>query len=103
MNADVAIAGAGEGEEGQPLRLALPALLVLALYAFLWPAVTGDMRHFLLPWLDHVLAHGLIGAFAISFSYYTSHYLFLLSLVSPLAAFVPMTSLIKALSVGVTI
>src|SRR5438874_1420527 len=103
MGTHGAITAAKEGEAKPPVRLALLALPVFALYAFLWPAVTGDMRHFLLPWLDHILALGPVGAFAVPFSNYAPPYLYLLALVSPLAAFVPKISLIKALSVAGTL
>src|SRR5207248_5875458 len=103
LQLDAAIALPKGTEARRPLRLALLAILVAALYAFLWPAVTGDMRHFLLPWLEHILVHGPIGAFAIPFSNYTPPYLYMLALVSPLAAFVPKISLIKALSLAGTL
>lgn len=85
------------------LRLALVALVALAVYALLWPAVTGDMRDFLVPWLDIILARGRIGAFAEPFSNYTPPYLYLLSLFSLLAGVVPKIGLIKALSVAATV
>ena len=87
----------------QPQRLLLIGLLVAVIYGFLWPAVTGDMRHYLIPWLDTILARGQIGAFAEPFSNYTPPYLYLLALVSPLAGLFDSISLIKALSVGATL
>jgi Gpi18-like mannosyltransferase len=99
----VAVAQSREERTKQWLRLALLACGVLGLYAVLWRAVTGDMRHFLIPWLDHILAHGPIGAFAIPFSNYTPPYLYLLALVSPLSAVLSKVSLIKALSVAGTL
>jgi Gpi18-like mannosyltransferase len=101
-NVDRSIAPGG-GITKRPLRPVLLVLFALAIYAFLWPGVTGDMRHFLLPWLDHILERGPVGAFAAPFSNYTPPYLYLLALVSPLAAFVPKISLIKALSVAGTV
>lgn len=87
----------------RPPRLALIALLVAVVYGFLWPAVTGDMRDFLVPWLDTILTRGQVGAFAEPFSNYTPPYLYLLALVSPLAGLLSDISLIKALSVGATL
>src|SRR5437588_169672 len=91
-----AIALHGGTEAHRPLRMGLLALTALALYVILWPAVTGDMRHFLLPWLGHILERGPVGAFSVPFSNYTPPYLYLLALVSPLAAFMAKISLIKA-------
>lgn len=85
------------------LRFALVALVVLAVYALLWPAVTGDMRDFLVPWLDTILVRGRIGAFAEPFSNYTPPYLYLLSLFSLLVGVLPKIGLIKALSVAATV
>jgi Gpi18-like mannosyltransferase len=93
----------GSGTTKRRLRPILLALFALAIYAFLWRGVTGDMRHFLLPWLDHILAYGPVGAFSAPFSNYTPPYLYLLALVSPLAAFIPKIGLIKALSVAGTL
>jgi len=87
----------------RPRRLALLALLVAVVYGFLWPAVTGDMRHYLVPWLDTILIRGQLGAFAEPFSNYTPPYLYLLAMVSPLAGLLGKVSLIKALSVGATL
>jgi Gpi18-like mannosyltransferase len=94
---------AGANPFPQPQRLLLIALLVAVIYGFLWPAVTGDMRHYLIPWLDTILVRGQIGAFAEPFSNYTPPYLYLLALVSPLAGLFDSISLIKALSVGATL
>ena len=87
----------------QPSRLVLIALLIVTAYGFLWPAVTGDMRDFLIPWLDTILTRGQVGAFAEPFSNYTPPYLYLLALVSPLSALLGEIGLIKSLSVGATL
>jgi Gpi18-like mannosyltransferase len=82
-----------------------PALLLLAagaVYGVLWPAVPGDINNFLIPWLDHILANGPVGAFATPFSNYTPSYLYLLTLVSPLVAVMSKVSVIKSLSVAGT-
>lgn len=64
----------------------------------LWPATTGDMRNFLIPWLDTILDRGPIEAFTRPFSNYTPPYLYLLAAVSPLASILPKMSVIKLLS-----
>ncbi len=87
----------------EPQRLALIALLAAVTYGFLWPAITGDMRDYLVPWLDTILTRGQIGAFAEPFSNYTPPYLYLLALASPLAGLLSDISLIKAVSVGATL
>lgn len=73
---------------------------VFLVYALFWPAVTGDMRNFLLPWLDTILERGRIGAFAAPFSNYTPPYLYLLSLFSLLAGLLSKMSVVKALAVA---
>jgi len=90
------------GANGAGLRLALIAALSLVLYIALWPAVTGDMQHFLVPWLETILDRGQVGAFSAPFANYTPPYLYLLAVVSPLAAVIPKISLIKLLSVAGT-
>lgn len=87
---------------GRALWLVLLVCLIFLFYAWLWTAETGDMHIHLLPWLDTILARGPIGAFAEPFSNYTPPYLYLLSLVSPLADLVPKISVIKLLAVAGT-
>lgn len=94
---------AGPNQLPKPQRLLLISLLVAVIYGFLWPAVTGDMTHYLIPWLDTILTRGQVGAFAEPFSNYTPPYLYLLALVSPLAGLFDSISLIKALSVAATL
>lgn len=89
-------------EESAPVRsnrLWLDAFIVLAIYAFLWPKVTRDMSDTLVPWLDHILVHGQVGAFSIPFSNYSPPYLYLMALVSPLVAVMSKVSVIKFLSI----
>lgn len=76
----------------------LVALLIAFVCAMLWPATTGDMRNFLIPWLDTILDRGPIEAFTRPFSNYTPPYLYLLAAVSPLASILPKMSVIKLLS-----
>lgn len=103
MKMDLAIRPAQRAREGRSLRPVTLGLALLILYALLWPGVTGDMRLFLLPWLDHILEHGMVGAFSIPFSNYTPPYLYLMALVSPLAAVVSKISLVKSLSIAGTL
>lgn len=84
-------------------RLLLIGLLVVVIYGLLWPAVTGDTRDAVVPWLQTILTRGQIGAFAEPFSNYTPPYLYLLALFSPLAALLTEVSVIKAVSVGATL
>lgn len=87
----------------EPRRLLLIALLIAVVYGFLWPAVTGDTRDAVVPWLQTILTRGKMGAFAEPFSNYTPPYLYLLALFSPLAGLLTEVSVIKAVSVGATL
>jgi Gpi18-like mannosyltransferase len=87
----------------EPARLVLIASLIFLVYGFLWPALSGDTRDAVIPWLQTILTRGQIGAFAEPFSNYTPPYLYLLSLVSPLAGLLSELSVIKALSVAATL
>jgi Gpi18-like mannosyltransferase len=84
-------------------RLLLIGLLVVVIYGLLWPAITGDTRDAVVPWLQTILTRGQIGAFAEPFSNYTPPYLYLLALFSPLAGLLTEVSVIKAVSVGATL
>lgn len=86
----------------EPRRLLLIGLLIAVVYGFLWPAVTGDTRDAVVPWLQTILTRGPIGAFAEPFSNYAPSYLYLLALVSPLADLMNEVSVIKTLSVVAT-
>jgi Gpi18-like mannosyltransferase len=80
-------------------RLWITLALAAALYAAVWPVNLKDMDGFLIPWLQHILDKGPVGAFAEPFSNYSPPYLYLLALASPLAAWVGKMTLIKAVSV----
>lgn len=58
----------------------LSLLIAAALQAACWPVVTLDMRVWLLPWLDHIVEAGPVGAFAAPFSNYAPPYLYLLTI-----------------------
>lgn len=86
-------------------RSAAACLLALAtagFYWLMWDGTTPDMNNFLIPWLDHIVATGPVGAFASPFSNYTPPYLYLLTLVSPLIVLFPKITVIKLLSVAGT-
>ena len=79
-----------------PVRvsLAIAALLTLAG----WRAVSIDMGAYLVPWFDHIVAAGPVGAFAAPFSNYTPPYLYLLAITSLFAGVAAPVALIKLLA-----
>lgn len=77
----------------------LYAITIAAIYAYSWPLVTGDMHVFLVPWYQHIVDNGTIGAFARPFANYTPPYLYLLSVAAMLDGLLPAITLIKVLSV----
>lgn len=79
-------------------RAWLSLALGLALYALLWPLQPFDVRTFLIPWTEHIVAAGPVGAFAHPFSNYAPPYLYLLAAISPLAALITVTGAIKLVS-----
>jgi hypothetical protein len=83
--------------------LALTLIAVIAGHLYFWPSRPIDIDAYLLPWLDHIRAHGRIGAFAIPFSNYNPPYLYLLSFASSFSGLVGDVTLIKALSVAGTL
>lgn len=103
FDVDAAGASMNEMKASRPFQPALLLLAAFAVYGLLWPAVPGDINNFLIPWLDHIVARGPVGAFAMPFSNYTPPYLYLLTLISPLAAVMPKVSVIKLLSVAGTL
>ena len=64
---------------------------------------TSDLVAYNLPWLGHIVAVGPVTAFAHPFGNYTPPYGYLLAAVSPLAAVLPGTLVIKLLSFGCTL
>ena len=64
---------------------------------------TSDLVAYNLPWLGHIVAVGPVAAFAHPFGNYTPPYGYLLAAVSPLAAVLPGTLVIKLLSFGCTL
>jgi Gpi18-like mannosyltransferase len=85
-----------------PCRLP-PVILTLACalvaHASLWSFRGDDIDIFLLPWFEHIRSSGMIAAFSTPFSNYTPPYLYMLALVTPLAAVLPAVTVIKLLSV----
>jgi Gpi18-like mannosyltransferase len=58
----------------------------------------GDVIMFVVPWYDHILTEGRIGAFAHPFSNYAPPYLYLLSATSLVDGLIPAYYLVKLLS-----
>jgi len=88
----------GRHPERHVRRMLLVGLLFAVVSAFLWPANTGDMNNFLIPWLNTILEQGQVRAFAHPFANYTPPYLYLLAAMSPLASVFPKVTVIKLLS-----
>jgi Gpi18-like mannosyltransferase len=86
-------------------RLALLALggaTALWLHLLAWPVATPDMGIFLLPWYQHIVSHGPVGAFSEPFANYTPLYLYLLAFASLFDGWATPFTLIKLLSVAGT-
>ncbi|MCP3730395.1 hypothetical protein M9978_08125 [Sphingomonas sp. MG17] len=71
------------GTQSKPVSPAKLAALVfvptLAIYWLCWRVQPPDLEAYLYRWLDHIRAHGTLGAFAIPFSNYNPPYLYLLA------------------------
>jgi Gpi18-like mannosyltransferase len=75
------------------------ALGVFALHSlpfFQYPA--GDVIMFVVPWYEHILSNGMIGAFAQPFSNYSPPYLYLLSAASLLDGLIQAYYVVKLLA-----
>lgn len=59
--------------------LLVPLVIV---WVMMFPFISDDMAHFLIPWLDFIEAHGYWHAFAYNFADYTPAYLYFLLLIS---------------------
>ena len=81
---------------------AIFAALVVYAYGLSFPALSDDMRRFLLPWFDHIVRLGPIGAFAHPFSNYSPPYLYLLAFMSLGHGALSAATLIKLLSLAGT-
>jgi len=98
-----ALSPSGDGKSlSSPVKLTVIAALVVNLYALCFSTVSDDMSRFLVPWFDHIVRHGPIGAFAHPFSDYTPPYLYLLAGVSLGHGLLSAASLIKLLSLAGT-
>jgi Gpi18-like mannosyltransferase len=86
-------------------RVQFAALLALAFYAhsLLWWTEPRDMSLFLLPWYQHLVHYGPLGAFAHPFSNYEPPYLYFLALTSLSHGLVAPLYAIKLLSVAGTL
>lgn len=86
----------------RPLVLAVIGATAVYLYSLCWSTVPPDLAEFVLPWYQHILEHGPVGAFAEPFSNYTPPYLYLLSAASLLHPLVEPLNVIKWLSIAGT-
>ncbi|MCW3476608.1 hypothetical protein [Limobrevibacterium gyesilva] len=77
------------------LSLISPVVLLVFL-----DAANGDLDGYVVPWMQHILAAGRIGAFAERFSDYTPPYLYLLSLASLGHTVLPLRLLVRLISLA---
>lgn len=82
----------------RPVALLLAVLLAVLLQVAFWPMLPPDMREALLPWYDHILEAGPIGAFGEPFSNYTPTYLYLLAAGSLLHPVIDPFTVVKLVS-----
>ncbi|HUP68133.1 MAG TPA: hypothetical protein VM145_07980 [Sphingomicrobium sp.] len=98
---------AGPSSHRQAKSVTVPgavlAAVVVYAYGLSFPALSDDMRRFLLPWFDHIVRYGPVGAFAHPFSNYSPPYLYLLALTSLAHGVLPAATLIKLLSLAGTL
>ena len=83
--------------------LTVGVLLTAWVFAAAWmlfPYVMIDVSFYYIPWYQHVLAAGPIGAFNEPFSNYTPPYLYLLALAAPFAGLMPDAVIIKLLALA---
>ena len=95
-------AAKGKNEGWSPLRLAMIAAAAIYLHAVLWPFRPPDMAAWQVPWLEHLVHYGPIGAFAHPFSNYAPAYLYLLAAASLAHGLAAPMAIVKALSVAGT-
>ena len=79
------------------LGIALSGAVSIRWLAFLYESI--DLKDFVRPWLDFIVAHGRLASHEINFSNYAPLYLYLLSLFSPLTHWLPDIVVIKLISV----
>lgn len=75
-------------------------LIAGVLQCFCWPTVTLDMTVWLLPWFDHIVASGPVGAFATPFSNYAPPYLYLLAAASMLDGWLSPFAIVKIVAIS---
>jgi Gpi18-like mannosyltransferase len=85
-----------------PLTFTVIAAVALNLYALCWATIPPDLVQFVMPWYDHILERGPIGAFTEPFSNYTPPYLYLLAASSLAHPLLQPLDVIKWLSVAGT-
>jgi len=85
-----------------PLVFAVIAAVALNLYALCWSTIPPDLVQFVMPWYDHIIERGPVGAFTEPFSNYTPPYLYLLAASSLVHPLLQPLDVIKWLSVAGT-
>lgn len=85
-----------------PLVLAFIGAVAAYIHSLCWSTVPPDLVQFVVPWYEHILERGPIGAFAEPFSNYTPPYLYLLAASSVAHPLVQPVDVIKWLSVAGT-
>lgn len=76
-------------------------IAVAVIYALCWSMTFPDLRMYLFPWVEHIRASGVPGAFATPFGNYAPLYLYLLALVAQLTA--SDLAVIKLLAIAATL
>ncbi|MGE5562692.1 MAG: hypothetical protein ACM3ZV_05205 [Bacillota bacterium] len=89
-------------EVSWPVQLAAILAFSLYLHSLLWWTESMDLTLYLLPWFDHIVQAGPVGAFAHPFGNYTPPYLYLLALASLFHGAAAPMYIIKLLSVAGT-
>lgn len=87
-----------------PWGLQFAAIVAVAFYlhGICWWTVPPDMKLYLFPWYEHIVARGPVAAFAEPFSNYTPPYLYLMAAGSLANGFLSPMTVIKLLSVAGT-
>ncbi len=75
---------------------------IIPFYRWCWGASPPDMKEFLIPWYQHVMRHGPLGAFSIPFSNYNPPYLYWLAGASLFDGLAQPSTLIRATSLAMT-
>lgn len=80
-----------------------PLAAAAALYAWFWPLLTPDSSVAYIPWLQHIRAAGVVGAFAAPFGDYTPPFYYVLAALSFFSGVLSDLTIVKLVSVVGTI